>query len=153
MRLFAMLLFALALGGCAGTITKDPGTGAVSVDLTTGKVEVAAHKDMLGAAAAATKAADAATDPMLKAALQVRAARWLAADNVVTMVEKQGSVCGNAILAMKPQLQAMPEGAGPLTKAELLAEDVGTFSGVTPAAKLACADFPPLILPVLPKLP
>jgi uncharacterized protein YceK len=153
MKLLALLAFFLALAtlsGCAGTITKDAGSGAVTVNVSAGTLEVATHKDLIAAAAVATNKAAATADPMLQAALLARAARWLAADKLLRGIEDQASVCGNAILAMKPQVSPLPSGAGIFTKAEILAEDVGSFQGVTPAVKLACTDFPPLILPKLP---
>jgi uncharacterized protein YceK len=166
-KVLLSLIFAAFLAGCAGTVIKTdavPATATVpavpattTIDLTKGTLEVATHNDLLGAAAVATKAAAAATklkDAVLAAALQARATFWTALDTLLTAQEQQGSACGNAILAMKPTPPTLATGSGPhlFTDIEILAEDVGQFTGITPAAKLACTQITIPTLPALPKL-
>jgi hypothetical protein len=153
--LAAIIGFAF-LTGCANTITKNPTTGAVTVDLTKGTLEVATHSDLLGAANVATTAAakaTAANDGVLASALTARALYWTTLDALLTAAEKQASACGNAIAAMKPTLPTLASGPGPhiFTDIEIGAEDIGQFQGITPAAKLACTQIPLIQLPILPK--
>lgn len=132
-----------SLGGCAGAITKDPTTGAVTVDLTKGELAVATHADLQ---AAAKYAADHG--------FPARAAVRQAMDTLLTAIETQGSACANAIAAAIPKPPAA--GAGPLTPilaAEMAEEALGNFSGIPAQVKILCAPIPIPALPGLPKLP
>lgn len=137
---------ALALGGCAGSIVKDPESGAVTVDVTKSEGAAVTHEDILDARGVALASADKATDPALKAALKARAQKYLAFDTLLTAHEGQASACVNAILAMKPPAPTNAPGADGKPHAfrdfEIAAETLGQLQGLTPAAKLACADLP-----------
>lgn len=129
------------LAGCAGTIIKDPTTGAVTVDVAAGKAEVATHKDLLGAAVAASAVSTPAVSDYYKAF-----------DMVLTAIENQASACANAVLANKPKLPASPADAGPITKLELAREAVVSLdAGLSNVVKLNCEPLPVITLPKLPK--
>lgn len=149
MKLLAFLIIAL-LAGCA-SMPKEADKPAAPIDLTKGKLAIATHADLMGAAAVAKKAADSAKDPFTQQALLARAAWWTAQDTMLTAREAQASVCLNAIRAGAPTLQEAPDGTGIFTRIELAAEAVGSFQGISPAVKLACEPLPIPALPVLPR--
>lgn len=136
-----LALFAILLAGCAGTIVKDPATGAVTFNVSAGKLEVAAHADLLAAAAYATAHGYPA-----------RAAVWAAEDARLTAIETQISACANAIAASLPKPVSGPAPT-PFLAIEIGAEAVGQFSGLPASVKINCAPFPIVTLPILPKLP
>lgn len=142
-RILAILAIAM-LSACAGQIVVDPTTGAKTVDISAGKMEVATHNDLL---AAARYAEDHG--------FPARAAVWRAHDAHLTAVEAQISACANAINAdLKAKLGGAGAGAAsPFLAVEMAAEAVGTATGPSPAVKLNCAPLPIVTLPGLPRLP
>jgi hypothetical protein len=142
-KLFAVFLLvslAACIQGCAGTITKDPITGNVTVNVSAGKVEVATHNDLLAAASYA----DAHGYPE-------RAAFRRAEDTLLTAAESQQSACANAIIAALPKTPASTGSVGPITAAEMGEEAVGNFSGIPANVKILCAPIPLPQLPIMPK--
>lgn len=132
---------ALALGGCAGSIVKDPTTGAVTVDVTKSDGAVATHSDLQAAAAYAAAHGYAA-----------RAAVWQAEDAKLTAIETQISACANSIAADLALLKPAPDGTvTPFLAVEMGAEAVGNFTGASAKTKILCAAFPVVIPPALPK--
>ena len=139
-----LCIIVIFLAGCAGQIVVDPTTGANTVDISAGKLEVATHNDLLAAAAYA----EAHGYP-------ARAAIWRAHDAHLTAVEGQISACANAINAdLKAKLGGLSGcPASPFLAIEMAAEAVGTASGPSPAVKMYCQALPIVTLPGLPKLP
>ncbi len=146
MKLYAVA-FTILLTACAGTEIKttDPTTGVTTttIDLTQGTLEVATHDDIL---AAAKYASDHGYPE--------RAAVRLAIDQILTAVEKQVSACANgvkgALDAAKPAADAK---GGPITRAEMIEEAIGNFSGIPARIKILCAPIPIPKLPLPLKLP
>lgn len=143
MKRFIVVAAMLMLAGCAGQIVVDPATGAKTIDISAGKLEVATHNDLLAAAAYA----DSHGYP-------ARAAVWLAHDAHLTAVEGQISACANAIGADLAALKPAPGGAmTPFLAVEMGAEAVGNFTGASAKTKILCHAFPIISLPGLPSLP
>lgn len=136
--LFLVAGAALALAGCA-TAAGPTGT----VDFTKTELAVATHIDLQAAA----KYADDHGFP-------ARAAVWRAHDAHLTAVEAQATECAQAIEA---DLAAMAPGGtlppSPFLAAEMAAEAVGRLTGPSARTRTACAPFPIVVLPALPRLP
>jgi hypothetical protein len=120
MKLFATLLLALALSGCA------------SLNISTTPLAVATHNDLQAAAAYATAHGYPA-----------RAAVRLAIDAQLT-------ACELAISAALPQAPAAAGPVGPITLAEMAEEALGNISGIPASVKINCAPVPIVVFPKLP---
>lgn len=142
-RIIIAALAAVCLAACATTTTTAAdGTTTTQVDATKGQVAVAAHEDLLAAAAYAQAHGYPA-----------RAAVWLAEDARLTAIETQISACANSIAASLPKPGTGPAPVGPFTAVEIAAETVASFNGPSAAVKANCEPFPIVTVPALPKLP
>ncbi len=132
-----LLLAVIILTGCATVPASGP---PVAVDVSTSKLAVATHDDLLAAAKRATDNG-----------FPSRATVWLAEDAKLTAIEAQISACANAIKADLSPSAPTGSTAGIFDAEEAITEAVGRFTGPSAQTKIICKPMPVVVLPLLPK--
>lgn len=132
MKTLLSLFVTLLMFGCA--VSPVP-----AIDVTTTKLAIATHDDLMAAA----KYADDHGYP-------ARAAVWRARDALLTAREQQINACAAAIRAALPK-PAVDVKLTPFLAIEMTEEAAGNFSGIPASVKLSCADMPLVGLPALPR--
>src|ERR1039458_3392092 len=110
------------------TACATAGPPPVPVDVSTSKLAVATHNDLVAAAKRATDNG-----------YPSRAALWMAEDAKLTAIEAQISACGNSIQAdLNRTGTAGGNFAGPFDAEEALTETVGKFTGASSQTLILC---------------